>query len=166
MPFVAINSAVIESGDPVTQELWGLVQDNFDDHEARIVDLEGGGAIPFIPVEFECDGYVEDYAGTKFMGTWRVPFDIDILAGRLRIVKAGTSGTTQIDFEYKRGANPWTSIFATKPSVSYLAGDNAISTNGVLNVLSLQAGDIVRLNIDTAQVASWGIVGFIEYEKG
>lgn len=40
MAFSAINSSNIEVGDPVTNDLWTKVKDNFDDHETRVASLE------------------------------------------------------------------------------------------------------------------------------
>lgn len=165
MPFVAIDPLLIEAGDPVIQELWDQVRLNFDDHESRLTALEGGVAVTYMPLEFELNGSYYDVAPLDQIGVSRVLFDIDILSARLLIKIAGTSGSTEIDFKYKRGANPWTSIFATKPSVVYSAGDFALSSNGVLSVTNLLAGDLIRMDLVSAQVQAKGFVGIIEFEK-
>ncbi len=166
MSYDSIVSTVIEAGDPVTQELWAKVKANEDDHETRIVALEGGSNVVYPPFFWEVSGPYEEAVPLVNTGIIRLNFNITVLAGRLLIKTAGSSGTTEIDFQYKRGTDPFATIFSTKPSVAFGAGNNAISTNGVLSVTSLLAGDIIRMDITTTQAGQpYGLLGIIEFEK-
>lgn len=167
MAFTTIPTSIIQSGDPVIQELWDTyVKDNLDDHESRIVGLEGGSNVVYPPFFWNVSGQYETSVPLVNTGMIRLNFSLTVLAGRLLIKTAGTSGTTEIDFLYKRGASAFTSIFSTKPSVAFGAGDYAVSTNGILSVTSLLAGDILRMDITTTQSgAPNGLVGFLEFEK-
>jgi hypothetical protein len=168
MAFTTIPSTIIESGDPVTQELWGTyVKDNQDDHETRITSLEGGSAVFYWPRRYEIfgphvvgDGYVLE----------RIPFNTTLLGCRLLVHNAGTSSSTTIDVEYKRGAGSWTTVFSVKPSVASTDGDYGLSTNGVLSTTALLSGDLLRINVDTVQSGSGndyphGMTIFLEFEK-
>lgn len=167
MSYTTIPSSVIEAGDPVTQELFGLVKSDLDDLNTRTTALEGGSNVAYEPYFWEVSGPYEQSVPLEAAGIIRLNFAITVLAGRVLIKKAGTGGTTEIDLLYKRGANPFVSIFTTKPSVAFGAGDYGISTNGVLNSpVDLLAGDIIRMDITTTQSGEpMGLLGILEYEK-
>ena len=155
MAFTVINSGEIESGDAVTEELFGKVKDNFDDHESRIVGLEGGSAV-FYPFWFwHGFGYYKNSSGftsdERNLGLIVVPFNVDVLAARVMVHIAGSSGSTEIDIKYKRGAGAWTSIFSTRPSVAFGAGNFVRSSNAVVSVPNLLASDLLRAELVSVQ---------------
>lgn len=172
MAFTAFTTGEIEAGDSVTQDLWTKVKTDFDDHESRIVSLEGGSATAYPFWLWHCYGYYSDMApvntDSRNLGVIEVPFNINIQAARVRIHIAGSSGTTEIDIKKKTGAGAWTSIFSTLPSVASGAGNWAISTNAVLSITSLATGDLLRAELSTAQSGTSGPKDFtirFEYEK-
>lgn len=168
MAFITVPTSIIESGDPVTQELFDTyVKDNLDDHESRLVSLEGGSAVAYEPLYWNITGPYENSVPLVWTdGFIRLNFNITLLAGRLTIATAGSSGTTEIDFLYKRGAGAWTSVFSTKPSVGFAAGNMATSTNAIFSTTALLTGDFIRMHITTTQAGGpLGLLGFLEYEK-
>jgi hypothetical protein len=163
--FLTIPASTIESGDPVTQELFGSVKDNFDDHETRILSLEGGGNVSYVPGHWNVQGNYSVISPVDSLGVVRIPFNITVLGGRILILVAGGSGDTEIDFKYKRGAGAWTSIFSSLPTVNFSAGNYAIGS-GVLDETSLLIGDLLRMDITAAQGSNpYGLVGIFEFEK-
>jgi len=163
MAFNPFLNSEIEAGDPVTQDLWDKAQDNFDDHESRIVSLEGGSAVAYLPLVW---GARSLYWVRDDIGIYRLPFGINLLACRLLVVTAGSSGSTQIDIKKKTGAGAWTSVFSTLPSVPHTDGNFAISTNAVFSITTLAAADLVRCDITTVQGGEPnGIQVFLEFEK-
>ncbi len=167
MAFTTIPTTIIESGDPVVQELFDTyIKDNLDDHESRIIGLEGGSNVVYPPHFWNVTGPYEQSVPLVNCGMIRLNFNLTVLAGRLLIKTAGSSGTTEIDILYKRGVSAFATIFTTKPSVSSASGNYFVSTNGVLSVTSLLAGDIIRMDITTTQAgAPEGLVGILEYQK-
>ena len=163
MAFVSISGTVIEAGDPVTQDLWTQTKDNLDDLNTRTTSLEGGSNVAYVHRYYQANGPLQ--TGTYIGGHERLPFNITVNAARLQVVTAGTSGSTEIDFKYKRGAGAWTSIFSTLPSVIFSDGDYTVSTS------SLLAGDLIRMDITAVQGGTdiddvpRGLLGFIEFEK-
>ena len=163
MAYNPLLNAEIEAGDPVTQDLWDKAQDNFDDHESRIVSLEGGSAVAYLPLVW---GARSLYWVRDDIGIYRLPFGVNLLACRLLVVTAGSSGSTQIDIKKKTSAGAWTSVFSTLPSVPHTDGNFAISTNAVFSITTLAAADLVRCDITTVQGGSPnGIQVFLEFEK-
>lgn len=164
MAYTPFTTAEVTAGEPVTQDLFTKVKDDFADHETRITAVEAATS-SYRPLEYDIQGgywgLTIPYTGILYD---RINFSMTLLAARLIIVTAGTSGTTTVNVEYKRGAGSWTTIFTTKPSVAYTAGDLAVSTNAVLAVTSLQAGDFLRVNIDTVQQVTFGLKLQLEYE--
>lgn len=165
MAFLTIPSSIIVSGSPVTQDLFGTVKDNFDDHETRILSLEGGGNVSYVPGHWNVQGEYGQIDTLTGVGLIRIPFNITVLGGRVLVHTAGSSGDTEIDFLYKRGAGAWTSIFSTLPTVNFSAGDYSIGS-GVLDETDLQIGDLLRMDITATQGGNpIGLVGIFEFEK-
>jgi hypothetical protein len=167
MSFTTITSGEIASGEPVTSTLQTKIKDNFDDHESRIQDLEGGSATVYPPLIMRVNGPYGYYSAADGILKTTLNFPITVTGVRILVDVAGTSGTLEVDVEYKRGGGSWTTIMTTKPSVAYTAGNDALSSNGVVNAsqADLQAGDILRLNIDSIQVAGNGFLVRIDYNR-
>lgn len=166
MAFVAISNLDIAAAEPVKQELWQTVKDDLDDHESRIGNLELAVA-NFVPIEFHFNGLYWKYVTPQTAVMYdRLTFTINILAARLTIWKAGTSGTTEVDVLYKTGAGAFTSIFTTKPSVGFAAGDLAVSTNAVLTStpITITAGSFLRVDLTSAQSGGDSATLQLEYE--
>jgi hypothetical protein len=154
MAFTSLTLSLLAAGKAITQDLWTKVKDNFDDHESRISSLEATTS-SFMPLTWSVDG---DYSTIMVSGlaegidrVHRLPFAITVLNCRLLIRTPGNSGTTQINVQYKRGGGAWTSIFSTKPSVAFGVGSYAQSSNQVITTTALLAGDLIRMNVDSAQ---------------
>ncbi len=166
MAFDPFLPGEIESGDPNKQELWQKTLDNFDDHEARIIDLEAA-TLAFIPIGFRAHGRYLVRDGVAYQ---RITFDMRILAARLLIFNAGTAGTTEVDALVSSGGGAYSSIFSTRPSLGFAGGDLAtpgsggISTNQVLSTTTLSAGDLLRYDIKARQTAAKGMALMIEFE--
>lgn len=161
MAFTALTAEEVASGKPITTSLLGKVRTNLDDHEARLGTVEGA-ANTYVPLRFAVRGGA---AIATAVDLERIHFNMTLLAGRLLVVTAGTAGTAEVDIEYKRGVAAWASIFATRPSVAFGAGDMALSSNGVLGVTSLLAGDYIRLNITGVQTGCPFFIVYLEFQK-
>lgn len=169
--FKAINTTEIQSGKPITNDLLNKVKDNFENVDERLTSLETGGGQVFPPIVLTVKG---DYGSagvltipaTNLVKT-TVNFNLLITNVFLIVDTAGASGTTEIDLKYKRAAGSYTSVFDTKPSLAYTEGSDAISDNAELNSIHalLQAGDLLRLDITSAQVNSSGLIVRIDYIK-
>lgn len=150
MAYDAILTTEIEAGDPVTQDLFEKVRGNDASHETRISSLEA--AIQSYPaIQFKVRGASSLYVPVTGVEYLRLFSNITLTSGRVFIFVAGSAGTAEVDIKYKRGAAAFASIFSVTPSVAFGAGDYALSSNGVLSVTSLLAGDILRLDVTTAQ---------------
>jgi hypothetical protein len=163
MAFIEITSAEITAGEPTSQALFQKIKDNDDDINSRmgVVEL---AINTFAPIRFSVTNYSALTPATE-VDIERVHFDMTLLGARLLVVDAGTSGTLEIDIEYKRGGGSWSTIFSTKPSVVYSLGNYALSTNAVFSVTDLLSGDLLRLNINTPQVNNRQFILLLEYER-
>ncbi len=167
MVYDDIDSSEIEAGDPVKQELFNKIKENFTNHESRLVAVESGVTTAFMDWPWNVWGDYSDVGIISQRMITRIPLNITISSGRLLVHTAGSSGTTEIDFLFKRGGGSWTSIFSTKPSVAFGAGSNAISSNSVLNLsnVSLQSGDLFRMDITAVQTGGIGLTGFVGFSQ-
>lgn len=171
MAFIPITTEEITTGEPVSSSTQTKIKNNFDNIDNRITSLEGGGNTIYPPLIMRVNGtYGEpgdlQIPANNILAT-TLNFNISITGVRIIIDKAGVSGQTEIDIKYKRGPGTFTSIFSTKPSISYSEGDYATSTNAVLNPseVNLAAGDILALSITEAQMRAIGMTIRIDYSK-
>lgn len=168
MPFTAITDEEVGTGQSVQSTTGTKIKNNFDDHEARLADLEGGASTTYPPAIFSMGGHY-DIGGARDNVLKSVTnFPVTILGVRLYINTAGSTGTTEVDVKFKRGSGSYTSILLTKPSVASSAGDDAISTNGVVNPTyqTLEAGDIIRIDLSSVQSYGIGCYIRIDYTRG
>lgn len=168
MAFEEIDAVEIEAGKPTKQELFQKVKNSLDDHEDRLPVLESS-INAFLPIDFGLNGNYQ-ILGTmeNYAGIYRITFNLTVTAVRLITRIAGSSGSTEVDVKFKRGAGAWTSILDTLPSVAFSAGNDAISTNAALNVTNkfLQAGDLLRADLTASQGGEpRGLATIIEFEK-
>jgi hypothetical protein len=161
MAFITIPNSTIETGDPVTQELFQKVKDNFDDHETRITTNAANSAA-FDPVAFHVTGKYASIGAKTDLMVYRAVFDFTILAARLVIWTAGTAGTTEVDVRLDDGT-PAT-IFSTRPSVAFGAGDRAVSSNAVLSSTSVLAGEFLIFDQTAVQTKGDGYSLYLEIE--
>jgi hypothetical protein len=164
MAFTALTTGEITSGQPVSSTTQGKIKTNFDDHETRIGSIESGSSVAYPPLIMRVNG---SYRTKTAILKTTCNFNLMVSGLRLIIDHAGTLGTTQVDVKFKRGAGAWTSILTTLPSVSYTSGDDAVSTNAVLNPTysTLQGGDLIRLDVVSVQTSSMSFMVRIDYSK-
>jgi hypothetical protein len=163
MSFVPLTTGEIATGEPVTTATATKIKDNFDDHEERLQVAELSSA-SYPPIIFRVNGY---YNVVSSLLKTTNNFDLTILGARILIDIAGTSGITEIDLLRKRGVGAWESIFTTQPTVAFGAGDNSLSTDTILDPtkVDLEVGDILRLDITSAQVGGKGFLVRIDYNR-
>ncbi len=166
MSYDPITSTEIETGEPVTATTQGKIKDNFTDHEARILALEGGGTTVYAPIIMRVNG---NYTGCVYENILKTTlnFNLTVTGIRLLIDSCGTAGTTEVVLKWKRGGGAWTSLLSTNPSVVYSLGNDYLSTNSVLNSsnVNMQAGDILRLDMVSAQTGGRGFLVRIDFNK-
>lgn len=167
MAYVAITTAEIAVGEPTTNTTFTKVKDNLINHETRIVSLEGGGSVVYPPLEFRVNGYY-GYQGAATGWVKYIPnFALTLTGARLYIDQAGTAGTTEIDIMVKSGVGAYTSIFTTKPSLAFGAGNDSVSSNGILDPtkVNILAGDIIRLDTTSVQTLGHSFIVKLDYIK-
>lgn len=152
MAFTPLNSTEILPTKPVKTELWNTVKDNFDDHESRIISLQGSDTTD--PAQFVVRGDYYTYGAKIGVAFIRAAYALTITDVKLFIVDAGASGTLQVDIQKKSGVGAFATIFSTKPSVLFSAGDYSTSTNAAVSVGTVLAGDILRLDISTVMTGN------------
>lgn len=142
------------NGQTIDQTWFNLVNDELVTTAGRVDKIVDGQVFDFF-----ISGYYAAGGPLTQIYLTKLGQDITILAALLRIVTAGSSGNTEIDVLFKRGAGSWTSVFTTKPKLPSSAGDGADSDTGtgataaVVNTLyqDLQADDLLRIDITSVQ---------------
>lgn len=167
MSYTTITTTEIESGKPVRSDTQNKVRDNFEDHEDRLQSLEGGSATTYPPLIMRVNGYYGYYAAQNSVLKTTTNFPITITGVRILIDQAGSAGTTEIDLKVSTGGGAFTSIMTTKPSVASAAGNDALSSNGVVNasLADLITSDIIRLDITSVQTNGIGFLVRIDYNR-
>lgn len=166
MPFSAITTTEVETGKPVANTTQTKIKDNFDNLNSRLTTVEGGASSVYPPIILRVNG---NYSGCVYENMLKTTlnFNLTITGVRLLIDSAGTSGTTEVTLKWKRGAGAWTSVLTTNPSVLFSVGNDALSSNAVLNAsnVALQAGDILRLDMVSTQAKGRGFLVRVDYNK-
>jgi len=163
MSYVPITSAETESGKPVTQELFGKVRDDIADHESRILTLEGS-LQQFQPMKWLLRGAFS--LGVPLFGVeyLRLFSNVNLTGAVLLVPLAGSARLWDVDVQLKRGVGAFSSIFSTRPSVDFSAGDYSISTNAVLTTIALLSGDILRIDVQDGQTDSEECTLYLPFE--
>lgn len=161
MSFSAITTGQIAAGEPISQDLLTKVKDNFDDHESRISGLASALAA-FRPLTFHVTGEFYRAGVQSLLLFHRINFDCTLSAGRLVLLRPGSSGTLTVDVLLKRGAGAWNSIFTVKPSIVG-PGSAYDVANGTLGTVALLNGDLLGLSIDSAMVGCKGFLAELDY---
>lgn len=158
MTYTDLTTDQTAAGQAVKQELVRLIKTNLTDHEARLVVLESTTS-NYIPITFDVTGeYWRATMPQTGVLSFLVPFGITLTGAKIFLTTVGTAGTLDCDILYKRGGGAYTSIFSTRPSIAFGAGDNAVSSNAVLSTTALLTDDRLRLDIITSQTTTTATV--------
>lgn len=162
MAFITIPSSSIVAGEPTSQTLFTLIKDDLDDLNSRLAVTEAATNI-FRPIQWDVVGYYGSTLVQDGLFYDVIRFDITVQNVILFIWTAGSSGSTTIDIEYKRGVGAFTTILSSPISAASGSG-NLFQANATLAVTSLLTGDFIRVNVDAAQVSGNGFSVLMEYE--
>lgn len=167
MAFTSLTSGEILTGQPTSNTTATKIKDNFDNHEARLISVEGGGNVTYPPLIMRVNGHYDTLGATIGILKTVTNFALTITGIRIYIDEAGSSGSTEIDLKFSRAGGAYTSVLNTKPSVVFSAGNDAVSTNAILNssYVDLEAGDILRLDTTSVQTGGRGFYVRIDYNK-
>jgi hypothetical protein len=169
MAYDPLTSGEIAPGEPVKGTTATKIKDNFEDHEDRISDLENGSNVQYPPIIFTVTGPYHLIPSASLNGLVKTTsnFAFNITGIRLLIDEAGTSGTTEIDIKKSTGGGAYASVLSTRPSVSYTAGDDAVSSNAILNLSEVDviSGDILRLDLVSSQDGAKTFRVRIDFER-
>lgn len=150
MAFITIPSAWIQPGEPTKKELFQYVKDNLDDLDARVTTTETATNQSQV-IDHFISGQLQFHGVKSGVFKTTLPANITLLSGRIRQYTTSGSGTFEADIKFKRGANPFQSIFTTKPSVTVANGNDFSSINGVLAESVLLAGDEIQFDVTAIQ---------------
>lgn len=171
MTWQEITDQEIETGEPVKSSTASKLKNNLVNLQERIAAVEQGGNTVYPPIIMAVRGAYGESGDLEIpalnLAKTTLNFNLTITGVRLIIDQAGESGATEIDIKYKRGGGDYTSIFTTKPTVAFGAGNDATSTNAVLDQthVNLQAADILRLDLTAAQKRAKNFLVRIDYAK-
>ncbi len=82
---------------------------------------------------------------------FRAPYAFNLLGATINNLIAGTDGDVSIDIKKGNDLNSLASVFTTKPSLNYTAGNYANSNNAVFGTVAIAAGDWLVLDIESFQ---------------
>ena len=170
MAFTTITTGEIASGEPLKNSTMTKVKDNLDDLDARVTNLDLTIAQP--PIILAVNGTYTNYVVNGILKT-TLNFNLTVTGVFLLVDTAGSSGTTQIDLKFSRAGAAYVSMLSTLPAITYQGGNDSISSTGAYSTAAvvnptyetLQAGDILRLDITSVQTAGRNFMVRIDYLK-
>jgi hypothetical protein len=108
-------------------------------------------------------------AGQAQTGAIYMPIGKDILVTGCAVyaISAGSTGISQVDIAYQKLGSGFSSIFFTPPFINAAAGNNSLSTNGVLSNYPyyVSAGSILRFDVLSAQLGGNGLLTRLYYQE-
>ena len=158
MAFTVITAASVVAGEPVTTTNGDTVRLNFDDHESRIITLEGS-LTTTDPIKFKIQGEGVVLDGADFQRETR---NITLTGIRIMtLADGGDSGTFTFDMEKSAaGGGAFASILSAPVSASTTP---FAVVSGTLTTTVITAGDIFKLNIDAIRAGASGFDIQMEY---
>jgi hypothetical protein len=164
MAFVTIPSSWLDVGDPTKKELFETIKDNLDDLDTRVGTFELSANKVVVFNEYIVSGSkLVVTSAIERMTVFRAPSEMTLLTAILTNYRAGTSGILEVDV--KKGTSPstLTTVFTTKPSISYTAGNNSQSSNAVFaGTITVSQNEYLQLNITGVQTTQ-GPFHFLMY---
>lgn len=152
MPFITIDPATIEIGDPITKDLWDKVKDNFDSLQSQVTSLSSGSGT----VSFFNDDVILNNPNEKIFV--EVLQDCIITEGAIQLfLKApATTGSITIDIKKNSSTNPsgFTSIFSTLPTLNIATATDYQRQSGIVNpsAQTVTVGTILRFEVTSYPV--------------
>jgi hypothetical protein len=167
MPYQELTAGEVAAAEPVSSELTTKIRDNFIDHESRLQVVEAANSV-FPPIIFRVNGPYGLYGALDGILKTTTNFSFTITGVRILVDQAGTAGTVEVDIKRKRGGGAYETIFSTRPSVGFAAGDDALSSNAILDgsKTDIEAADILRLDQTSVQTGGIGYLVRIDYNRG
>lgn len=154
MPFVTIDPSLLDVGDPVTKDLFDTIKDNLDDLSDRLLVVEGNIAKITVFNDLFINGLHTVLSGIDQVSLYKAETDFVLTSAKVVVLVAGTAGTLEIDVKKSSTiGGTFTSIFSTRPSLSFSAGSNVESSNAVFSTTTVSAGDYLRLDVTSIQTA-------------
>lgn len=154
MAFVAIDPTQIEVGKAVRKELWTKTKDNLDDLDTRLTAQESvGEKIVIINSDIVNLAQYANGSTLNALFVYEAPLDLNLITCELTVSTAGTSGAVEGDIRIGPNRTTLSSVFSTRPSVDFSAGDDATSNNQVFAVTEVDEGELIVFDILTIQQA-------------
>jgi len=154
MAFIAINTNLLDVGDPIKKEILDLVKDNFDDHESRIVQVES--VISKIDVFNDVVYNASVFSTALGIIFFQASNAFTLTEAKITIFEKGSlTGFLEVDIKKNTSLNPagFASVMTTRPLIDYSTAasyddsTNAVFDNSAKNILP---GDWLRLDITQA----------------
>jgi len=154
MAFVTHDPSQLEVGKAVRKELWDKTKDNEDDLDSRVSALEASGQ-KIVIINDDIVNLAQYANGNALEGlvVYEAPLDLSLITAEITVSTAGTSGTVEADVRTGPNRTTLSSVFSTRPSVDFSAGDDAVSTNQVFAVTDIDEGELIVFDILTLQQA-------------
>jgi len=165
MAYSAMTTDEVTAGAATKQETGVKIKDNFTDHETRISAVEASSTQES-PIVFAVKGGHYKTAAEDGVAYLMVPSAVSITSSLLIVLDAGGSGSTTVDIQKSAaGGASFSTIYTVTPTVAYDDGDYATDA-GTLDgaETGLDAGDILRLDLDEWQVGSFEFQLYLEFE--
>lgn len=153
MAYTTLNSADLQAGKPFKEDIPQQIKTNEDDLNSRLNSIESG-ANKVIVLDSIVANSSQYASSSTFTGLiyWKAPSAFTLTTAIVTVLSAGASGTTEVDLlKSSTIGGTFTTVFSTRPSVLFSAGDNTESTNAIFSTTSVAQGDWLRVDITSFQ---------------
>lgn len=152
MAYSSVDATRIVAGKPVrADDILGL-RNNQEDLNTRVTAVEN--LTSKVVVFNEQLRGLDNFVGvTSFsqVAVYRAASGFTLTGAKVTQFTAGSAGTLEIDVKVGSSLGSVSTIFSTKPSISYSVGNNSTSSNAVFSSQSVSANDWIILDITSIQ---------------
>lgn len=156
MPYVPINVADIQVGKPTKKEIFDTIRANQESFNNDIEALKQTSTIDIFNITF--GGEIVDYSFEEIESSvpvYRAPLGATIVAFKIVLLEASTSGTLEIDLEKStdEGVN-WATLLNSPVQLTGLTVGSLSGTVSWISVpsQSFNQGDLLRIKVTGIQV--------------
>ena len=125
-------------------------------------------------IDLDINGPYQDSGAQDNILSEKIPTELDgakLLGVTLALFEKGTSGNTEIDIRYVRGAAAPATIFSVNPAINHATATDILSTGatteatGTLSITNFLAGDYLILDIKQVPVGGAGFKVTLTFDE-
>jgi hypothetical protein len=160
MAFVAIDSSIIEVGDPITKEIMDLIKFNLDDLDARVTAVSvSGGSVYVLNGDYSLIGYSSTQQDIFYYKA-KQDFSVNEFSVQLFTKQGVVTGNLVLDLQKASNTNDanFSSILTTSLSFDFAVDADYSSKSASIDagLNDITSGQVLRIKVTGVPTGFYG----------